>query len=542
MRRTLGLITSAGWLAACGAPVKATSDTVTRDTATGDTASADSNPGDTASQPSTDDAPDADADGYGAGRGDCDDTDPTVHQGQTEVCGNGKDDDCNREAYGCGARGPQTPMEGDVILPAEYVNSVAGNCGDLTGDGWPDWVAEIGEREGFRASAVIVDGTGRGLFTRVSDAGPQVIDGGLPFELRAVTCPGDLDGDGAADLVIGRTGDLEPTRTPDIYALPGPFLPLSSLDDASLHWRSTSPFWLRLDGLLAAGDVDGDGTGDLWAATSALTPALEAHEVVWLLGKDGGRTGGFDDAPLSISLPGNAGSTGLGQDYPVAAGGDLDADGTPDLALLGNREAMDVVLFSGTRRGDLTANDADARITLKAPDVPSPDAATVQWLGDVTGDGYDDLACGDPDDATFGPSSGTPSGVVRVFAGPFAGTSEGTAASLVLYGDGEDLVGMGREVVSVGPLYGGGPDVLLVGSNHRVVGVDLPSGATGGTIALTEDLLPNIRGGYHTNIGHRLADAGDLNGDGLRDFILGDWEDYDRSTGYATLHLSGPGM
>jgi hypothetical protein len=38
---------------------------------------------------------DSDGDGYPDGPADCAPTDPTVNPGKTEVCGNGKDDDCN---------------------------------------------------------------------------------------------------------------------------------------------------------------------------------------------------------------------------------------------------------------------------------------------------------------------------------------------------------------------------------------------------------------------------------------------------------------
>lgn len=66
---------------------------------------------------------DVDQDGYGEGAGcidvDCDDGDPRVNQGRTEICGNGKDDDClggDRPCVRMG-EGECTDMDGDGFGP-----------------------------------------------------------------------------------------------------------------------------------------------------------------------------------------------------------------------------------------------------------------------------------------------------------------------------------------------------------------------------------------------------------------------------------------
>jgi len=76
------------------------------------------------------DCVDADQDGYGVGADctdpkDCDDTDPAVSPALDEVCGNGKDDDCDGTDEAC----PQTACTTDANCPAEQLCDLkTGEC------------------------------------------------------------------------------------------------------------------------------------------------------------------------------------------------------------------------------------------------------------------------------------------------------------------------------------------------------------------------------------------------------------------------------
>ena len=60
---------------------------------------------------------DPDQDGYGTGTGcyglDCDESDPRIHSGRTEICGNGRDDDCLRGDQVCTTIGTGTCIDQD---------------------------------------------------------------------------------------------------------------------------------------------------------------------------------------------------------------------------------------------------------------------------------------------------------------------------------------------------------------------------------------------------------------------------------------------
>lgn len=147
-------------------------------------------------------APDADGDGYGPPE-DCDDTDPAIHPGATELC-NGIDDDC--------ANGPD-----DSITFVDWYT-------DADGDGYGDAATEVSSCEDLSATHVedgtdcddLADTTFPGapeLCNDVDDDCANGPDDGLVF----VSWYDDADGDGYGDAAteVSSCADLSGTHVPD---------------------------------------------------------------------------------------------------------------------------------------------------------------------------------------------------------------------------------------------------------------------------------------------------------------------------------------
>jgi len=138
--------------------------------------------------------------------------------------------------------------------------------------------------------------------------------------------------------------------------------------------------------------------------------------------------------------------------------------------------------------------------------------------GDITGDGHDDLAIGDPG-LVIG-------GGVQVFAGPIVADLNTADAAARLRGD-PASTGAGRAIAAGGDLDGDGHLDLLVGAEDgdRAYVV---SGPVSGDVELV-DATAVFHGQTGADAGCALAGAGDLDGDGQADMLVG----ADRYDGFA---------
>jgi hypothetical protein len=438
--------------------------------------------------------------------------------------------------------------------PGEYVGTV----GDVNGDGIDD--LGVGDTNALR---VYFGGS-------PLDPVPDLTVTGDSNSLLgwSVAGAGDLDGDGLDDLLVGAPAtSLDAGR---FYALTAAAFRVLSPNGGET-WVAGEPMTVSWLGQTSADLLFSPDAGASWfpvvtGVGSALgigTPALNS----WTFIAPGPATG----ALVAVARPGEQGSylgsdTGDGtfrivapaapvvSDLPEASFGEAAGDlygnsvaGTGDV----NGDGYDDVLV-GARGNDAAGANAGAAYLFlggpartDTPDLVLPGAAAGEWAGlsvagagDVNGDGFDDMIAGAP----FG-SAGVPgAGAARVY---FGGPVPDAVADLVLTGETADDF-FGNAVAAAGDVNGDGYDDVVVGAYLYDLSVaDADGGRAyvyfGGPVPDAVADLTLTGEACDDRFGASVSGAGDVNGDGYDDFLVGAFN-HDTGgfeAGRAYLYLGG---
>jgi hypothetical protein len=304
----------------------------------------------------------------------------------------------------------------------------------------------------------------------------------------------------AGDATLAEAGDAAGTTTPSWTGEP-------DTAGGSAYYGYT---------VASAGDVNGDGYADV---------AIGAYHYNGAAGKSVGKVyvylgehAGLSSTP-SWSVEGATAQDYLG--YSVASAGDVNKDGYADL-IVGATEGGKypgstggyVLLYLGGPHGLSTTAQS-----LKKPASSAWFGASVASAGDFNHDGYADVIIGDLQGAGNGTGQ----------ASLYLGSRSGLSSSPVWTGVGEEQDdNYGCSVASAGDVNGDGYADVLVGAKGYPRGTGQFPVANGKVYLYWGNAqgLPTSSWtvvGELTNsaLGAAVASAGDVDGDGFADFVLG---------------------
>ncbi len=435
------------------------------------------------------------------------------------VGANGYDNGETHEGRAFVYLGSSSGLAGAAAWTAESDQSLAGFgstvgiAGDVDGDGYSDVIVGApgyDDAQPDTGRAFVYLGSGAGLATAATwtaqgdQAGAQLGD--------SVAMAGDLNGDGYSDVILGAPGydggQFNEGRT-FVYLGSGTGLGIGAVWTAEID----QPGAMLGTSVATAGDVNGDGYSDVIAGAYG-------YDHDWP--NEGGAFVYMGSATVlaeisATSMECDQAVAGFGRS--VRSAGDVNGDGYSDVivgAPYFDNELPDegrAFVYLGSTAG-LTST---AAWTAEGNKFHAQFGASVASAGDVNGDGFSDVIVG-ANQFSVGPAGGSVQGAAFVYLGSGSGLS--SSASWSALGD-EGLGDFGSAVASAGDVNGDGYGDVIVGANRQTLGgrayVYLGSASGLATSAIWSAQSDQSA----SHFGTLVDSAGDVNGDGYSDVIVG---------------------
>jgi len=467
------------------------------------------------------------------------------------------------------------------IIQGDIEGDLVSSAGDLDGDGFDDLFVGSSTKAyllfgGDGGFGEALDGRQVLDLTTLIDAQGFVIQGDIAGRWRG-SAAGDINGDGFDDLIVGAP---YASRAYVLFGGAGDLgASVGGRQMVDLTTLTTAEGFVIQGGaeyndeagysVSDAGDVNGDGFDDVIVGA----PARYSHEEGVLAGEAYVLFGGAGGCGTSVGsrqvvdlttlnsaqgfvIQGDAAYDRAG--YSVSDAGDVNGDGFDDVIVGANygddggiRAGQAYVLFGGTggfgtyvgdrQVVDLTTLNSAQGFVIQGDAAFDEAGLSVSSAGDVNGDGFDELIVG----AAYGDDGGAFAGEAYVLFGGGGGfgasvggrqvvdlTKLTTAEGFVIQG-GAEGDHAGRSVSDAGDVDGDGFDDLIVGAPRAGEAYVLFGGAGGfGTLVGSRQVvdLTTLSGaqgfivqgdGAQGQAGRTVSAAGDVDGDGFDDLIVG---------------------
>ena len=400
---------------------------------------------------------------------------------------------------------------------AAYFGFSVASAGDVNGDGYDDLIVgaegyDNNETNEGRAYLFLGSSTG---FSTTADWTAESNQANAYFG-GSVASAGDVNGDGYDDVIVGaRRYTNGETNEGRAYLYLGSSTGLSTTEDWTGESNQASAnFGISV---ASAGDVNGDGYDDVIVGASGYSNGEtdEGRAYLYL----GSSTGLSTSADWTAESNQTAAYFG----YSVASAGDVNGDGYDDVVVgainYNNGESGEGRTF--LYLGSSTGLSVSADWTAESNQASAGFGVSVASAGDVNGDGYDDVVVG----AKNYDNGESDEGRAYLYLGSKIGlstTADWTAES------NQTNAYFGCSVASAGDVNGDGYDDVIVGASDYYnsetyeVGAFLFQGSSNG-LSITADWTAK-----HNNLGVRsfgvsVTGGSDVNGDGYDDVIVGDY-------------------
>ncbi len=370
---------------------------------------------------------------------------------------------------------------------------------------------------------------------------------------------GDLNGDGVKDVAVGAYQDDDGGSNRGAVYIhflnsDGSIDSTVEINDSTTNGPNLSDSDYYGSSITNIGDLNGDGVQDIAVgATRDDDGGLDRGAVhIHFLNSDGSIK-----STVEINSSTTSGPTLTNGDYygkSITNIGDLNGDGVQDIAVGAVRDDND-----GSDRGAVhihfmnTDGSIDSTVeinssTTNGPTLDNGDnyGSSIANIGDLNGDGVQDIAVGAYGDDEGGPSRGAihihfmnTNGSIKATVEINSSTTNGPIL--------DDTDYYGKSITNIGDLNGDGVQDIAVGADWDDEGgpsrgtIHIHFMNTDGSIKSTVEINSSTTNGPNLSdsdyYGGSITNIGDLDGDGTQDIAVGAYSDDEGGSGRGAVHI-----